>query len=43
MTVEAVHVEAVEPYADRRYECVRGTVAFAVDPVAPAWRRRCRC
>ncbi|MQY31160.1 alpha/beta hydrolase domain-containing protein [Nocardia aurantia] len=36
MAVEAVRIESVEPYADPRYETVRGTAAFAVDPAHPA-------
>ncbi|MFI5780491.1 alpha/beta hydrolase domain-containing protein [Nocardia sp. NPDC051570] len=38
MGVEAVHIESVTPYADLRYELVRGTVDFAVDPEHPANR-----
>ncbi|MCX4096922.1 alpha/beta hydrolase domain-containing protein [Nocardia sp. alder85J] len=36
MAVEAVRIEAVQPYADPRYEMVRGTAGFAVDPAHPA-------
>jgi hypothetical protein len=39
VTVEKIQIDAVKPYADRRYEWVEGTVRFAVDPQHQANQR----